>query len=242
MQQLRTTEDIKQLGTILCVWAHPDDESFCCAGIMAAAIDNGQKVACLTATKGEAGVQDEKRWPAAELGNIRAAEMSAALKCIGCTHHHWLGYTDGNLNNVPIDEAVSKIAGLINEYQPDSILTFGPEGMTGHSDHCTVSSWTSQAVKLSSKKPKIYHAVHLKSAYESLKELDQKFNIFFNIDKPPLVDVEECDILFRLPDELFERKYRALEVMPSQTETMLKELSRDKIHDVFSSECFVTAK
>ena len=41
------------LGTVLSVWAHPDDESYCCAGLMADAVAHGQRVTCVTATRGE---------------------------------------------------------------------------------------------------------------------------------------------------------------------------------------------
>jgi LmbE family N-acetylglucosaminyl deacetylase len=34
---------INSLGTIMSVWAHPDDETFTCAGIMRQAVNNGQK-------------------------------------------------------------------------------------------------------------------------------------------------------------------------------------------------------
>src|SRR5947207_1873194 len=107
MQQIKTSDDIKQLGTILSVWAHPDDESFSCAGIMAAAIQNGQSVACITATKGEDGVQDESRWPAEQLGEIRAHEMDEALDILGCHNHNWLGYHDGRCQEISADEAVA---------------------------------------------------------------------------------------------------------------------------------------
>jgi LmbE family N-acetylglucosaminyl deacetylase len=38
--------DVKELGSILGVWAHPDDEAYLTGGLMAAAIANGQPVAC----------------------------------------------------------------------------------------------------------------------------------------------------------------------------------------------------
>ena len=58
------------------VWAHPDDETMSSAGIMLSAIKNGQRVICLTATKGEEGSQDEKKWPKSKLANIREKELS----------------------------------------------------------------------------------------------------------------------------------------------------------------------
>ena len=42
--KIKSSEDIKRLGTILFVGAHPDDETFTAAGIMAQAVKNGQKV------------------------------------------------------------------------------------------------------------------------------------------------------------------------------------------------------
>ena len=55
------------------VWAHPDDETYSMAGIMATAVKNGQQVICVTATRGEAGVQDHLRWPAHKLAEDRTA-------------------------------------------------------------------------------------------------------------------------------------------------------------------------
>jgi LmbE family N-acetylglucosaminyl deacetylase len=37
-------------GTILSIWAHPDDETYLAGGVMAAASANGQRVVCVTAT------------------------------------------------------------------------------------------------------------------------------------------------------------------------------------------------
>ena len=57
-----------ELGTILGVWAHPDDETYLTAGLMARAADDGERVVCVTATKGEGGSWDEKRWPSETMG------------------------------------------------------------------------------------------------------------------------------------------------------------------------------
>ena len=52
-----------ELGTILGVWAHPDDETYLSAGLMAAAVDAGSRVVDVTATRGEGGSMDEEQWP-----------------------------------------------------------------------------------------------------------------------------------------------------------------------------------
>ena len=51
--------DAARLGTLLGIWAHPDDEAFLSAGLMAAARDAGHRVVCVTATLGERGTDDQ---------------------------------------------------------------------------------------------------------------------------------------------------------------------------------------
>jgi len=123
--------DIKTLGTILCVFAHPDDETFTMGGVIAAASQKGQRIICVTATHGEGGVQDGSRWPAATLGQTRAAELEEALKILGVTEHYWLDYADGACTSADAEAAAGKVAAIIRTSQPDSIFSFGPDGLTG---------------------------------------------------------------------------------------------------------------
>src|SRR5438552_853733 len=44
-------KDVSELGTILGVWAHPDDEAYLSAALMAAARRNDQRVYVVTETK-----------------------------------------------------------------------------------------------------------------------------------------------------------------------------------------------
>ena len=59
-----------ELGTILGVWAHPDDEAYLSAGLMARAVRNGSRVVCDTATRGEGESMDEERWPSDRMGEV----------------------------------------------------------------------------------------------------------------------------------------------------------------------------
>ena len=131
--------DIRELGTILSIWAHPDDEAYLCGGIMAMAAAAGSRVVCVTATRGELGVTDPIRWPPEQLAAIREAELAACLRILGIKEHRWLGYPDGGCADVDLDIAADQIAGIIREIAPDTILTFSPDGQTGHPDHipCT---------------------------------------------------------------------------------------------------------
>ncbi len=96
------------LGTILGVWAHPDDETYLCGGLMARAVRAGDRVVCVTATRGELGSPDEERWPSGpELAAVRTAEMETALAYLGVTEHHWLDYPDGGCGDVDQNDALS---------------------------------------------------------------------------------------------------------------------------------------
>jgi len=56
MDQARSDGD---LGTVLGVFAHPDDEAYLAGGLMATAVDAGRRVVCITATRGELGFPDD---------------------------------------------------------------------------------------------------------------------------------------------------------------------------------------
>jgi LmbE family N-acetylglucosaminyl deacetylase len=238
---IKTVDDIKKLGTILGIWAHPDDESFLAAGVMMAALQNGQQVACVTATRGELGVQDESKWPQATLGETRTHELESALQVLGISEHYWLDYPDDGCSAVDESEACQRLEEIIEQCKPDSILTFGPEGLTGHPDHQTVCKW---ALAVAKDKPiTVYHAVHTQEQYDDyLKAADEKINMYFNIDKPPIAAIDDCAITFTLPPNIQEKKCQALEVMPSQTQKFYTAFGRDFVKEAFSSEYFTCTK
>ncbi|MFZ1323597.1 MAG: PIG-L family deacetylase [Candidatus Saccharimonadales bacterium] len=237
---IRSKQDIKKLGTIMGIWAHPDDEVMSTCGILCAAIANGQTAVCVTATRGEAGLQDETRWPAGQLGVIRSAELKAAYKLIGLKHHHHLDYPDGGCHNIDDNAAVQRLLLLIETYQPDSIMTFGPDGITGHTDHQTVSRWVSLANKRASKPAKLYHAILTDTQYEAINEADKAFDLFFNTDKPKTIDAGSCDILLELDAPQLACKLACLQAMPSQYEAVLEAFG-EALKTGLATEAFVHA-
>ena len=102
------------LGTILGVRAHPDDEAFLSAGIMAMAAKAGARVVCVTGTRGEMGAPEPGHAPS-EVGRIREAEIRASLDHLGVCEHHRLDYLDGCCALVDQSEAVSKVGGFIDQ-------------------------------------------------------------------------------------------------------------------------------
>ena len=136
-----------ELGTILGVWAHPDDEAYLSAGIMARAVRNGSRVVCVTATRGEGGSMDEEKWPPEKMGEVRTGELERSLEILGVQEHIWFDMKDVDMETGLPDEGYERVRELVADVGPDTILTFGPDGMTGHQGHKDVSRWATDAFR-----------------------------------------------------------------------------------------------
>ncbi len=230
------------LGTILGVWAHPDDETYLSAGIMVTAVREGRRVVCATATRGEAGSQDERRWPLATLPAVREKELAAALGILGVTQHVWLNYRDGECASVPLEQGVERVASLIDEAQPQSVLTFGPDGMTGHPDHIAVCEWTTEAFERTAPAgSKLFYATMTPEMADVMEPAFAPYNVFF-AGPPPRTPRAELAIDFQLTPELLELKFDAIKAQVSQSEGLLQAFDRDFIDKTNSEETFVLAR
>src|SRR4029079_7138722 len=54
--------------------------------------------------------------------------------------------------------AISRLAELVAQIRPDTVLTFGPDGLTGHPDHQAVSAWAGAAVAAAAPRARLLHA------------------------------------------------------------------------------------
>jgi LmbE family N-acetylglucosaminyl deacetylase len=232
-----SVDNIRKLGSILVVGAHPDDEIFIAAGVMALAVRNGQRVACVTATRGEQGDQDESRWPKAQLPEIRTRELVASLKVLGVTDHTWLSYQDGECANADEHEACENLRTVIRAFRPNTILTFGPDGYTGHPDHQAVSRWVTAVA--AGTDVQVLWAVVETDQYEELSKADDAANIFFKIEKPPLAASKDCAIDLKLPQDLCDLKRQAFEAVPSQFTKLLEARPFVRPGEGLARECFV---
>lgn len=133
-------------GGLAAVLAHPDDESFGCAGALAAAHAASETTRLLVVTRGEAGTPDGMPDPG--FGDQREAELICAAKAIGLDEVSLLdGYPDGGVADQPFDRLVDDIAAWLADRRPAAVITFGPHGVTGHPDHICVGNATRWAVE-----------------------------------------------------------------------------------------------
>ncbi len=227
------------LGTILGVWAHPDDETYLSGGLMAAAIRAGNRVVCVTATKGEGGSMDEQRWPSETLAEVREEELIDALGVLGVSEHRWLGFADGGCDQVPLEEGVAVVGALLEEFRPDSVLTFGPEGMTGHPDHKVVHAWAKTALQRTSPKADLYCATNTPEWAAEVLPLSVGLDIFFEPDTPPVTPRSELSFEYVIPSDILELKWQALLAQRSQTERLIEALGADVLKSFNATEPFV---
>lgn len=133
---------------LMAVFAHPDDESLAAGGLLAKYAAEGVETYLVVATRGEAGryVDGYGQLPPETLGRIRTDELRKAAEILGIRRTFFLGYRDGQVDQVDPDEATGRIAEHIRLVRPDVVITFGPDGLYGHPDHVAISQLTSAAV------------------------------------------------------------------------------------------------
>lgn len=133
---------------LLCILAHPDDESLGTGGTLAKYSAEGVATYVVTATRGERGrYHDGQPRPSAEtVGRTRELELHSAAKELGVRDVHVLGYADGALDRVDAPLAVARIAGQIRRIRPQVVITFAPDGAYGHPDHIAISQFTTAAI------------------------------------------------------------------------------------------------
>ena len=228
------------LGTILSVWAHPDDETYLAAGLMAAAADRGDRVVCVSATAGEHGTSDPLAWPPIRLGRRRRWEAAAAMAVLGVTEHCVLGFPDGALAEYD-SQGLATVGRLLDDVEPDTILTFGPDGVTFHPDHITISRWVTTAWEARSRPCRLLYATPTVEHLDQFGELYEEWNSYMTDERPSGVPEEELDVHVRLDGCLLDRKLTALSVMTSQTGELMARIGPELYAKQVAEEMFVAA-
>jgi LmbE family N-acetylglucosaminyl deacetylase len=141
------------------VFAHPDDETVC-AGVLARAAAGGWDVRVVFATSGDAGEDVSGRnLHGAALGKAREREGAKALAALGVKRPPiFLGFGDGAVTQSGT-QVKARLVRELGGLTPDVILTFGPDGVTGHADHIAVGKATDEAAKEVVPAAAVYHAV-----------------------------------------------------------------------------------
>jgi LmbE family N-acetylglucosaminyl deacetylase len=226
---------LADLGTVLGVWAHPDDEAYLSAGVMARARESGHRVVVATATYGELGATDGYPYDPDRLAAVRRHELAASLAVVGVSEHRWLGYADGGCAGIGAGHGADAVARIIDEVQPDTILTFGPDGMTGHPDHQAVSTWATAAWRSTGGRARLLYATLTAKELARWEDVHERFGGVWMSGTGPCIDDDAVAIRLDLTGDALDRKMVALRAQASQTTGLLQALG----HDAFASLCAI---
>ena len=75
-----------------------------------------------------------------DLTTLRVGELEAAARVLGAGNVELLGYSDGALTEVDLDELATHVVELAGQVQADGVVAFDLDGVTGHPDHSRASA------------------------------------------------------------------------------------------------------
>ncbi|MDQ4035666.1 MAG: PIG-L family deacetylase [Chloroflexota bacterium] len=140
--------------SLMVVVAHPGDEAFGFGGAIASAAASGAYVVVVCVTRGwfdarlavasplPGGKNRDVKTAAINWRNIdtvREDELRRSVALLGVRVVRMLDYAEGDLDREDFDHLVGRIVEPIRMHRPEVILSFGPDGVTGDSDHVIVS-------------------------------------------------------------------------------------------------------
>ena len=139
---MSTARDDLSGASLLAVFAHPDDESLACGGLLARCAARNVRVALLCLTRGEHGPGRDRE----QVGATRARELAEAARVLGIRDIVLLDHEDGMLAWTDVARVETDILGAIRRVQPDVVVTFDEDGLYWHPDHIAVHERTTAVI------------------------------------------------------------------------------------------------
>ena len=121
---------------LMCITAHPDDESGGFGGALLMAHREHVETTVICLTEGRAASNRGTAQSDDELANARRREFEESCEILGVTHRHVWQYSDGELLHERGYDVVKKLVQCMREMRPHVVLTFGGDGGPNmHRDH-----------------------------------------------------------------------------------------------------------
>jgi LmbE family N-acetylglucosaminyl deacetylase len=139
--------------TLMAVHAHPDDEASSTGGVLARYSAEGVRTIVVTCTNGEFGDAPGQVKPGQDghdeqaVARLRLSELRESCRILGVSHLELLGYHDSGMPewdykdrpdafaNIPRELVAARIVALIEQYQPQVVISYDPDGSYQHPDH-----------------------------------------------------------------------------------------------------------
>ncbi len=135
---LRAPEFVSELGRVVVVAPHPDDESLGCGGLLALLAAAGQAADVLIVTDGSRSHPNSRSYPSPQLAALREQETLSALAALGLPADaaHFLRFGDCALPEAgtpEFTEACRRIHKILEDLSPNTLLV--PWRRDPHCDH-----------------------------------------------------------------------------------------------------------
>ena len=142
------TASAQAAKTVVAVVAHSDDE-VAVAPILARYARAGAGVYLIVATDGAQGGAHTAIARGPELARVRAEEARCAAAALGIQPPILLGFPDAKLGDYLADPSIlyrltQRVAAELQRLRADALISWGPDGGTGHPDHRLVSNIVTQ--------------------------------------------------------------------------------------------------
>lgn len=126
---------------LLAVFAHPDDEQTV-GHLLARYVKAGHAVYLATITSGQKGATAHAGIPAGDaLAAAREEEARCACRALGLPEPFLLKFQDQGISMPPAaDQVVARLREIFAQVKPAVVITWGPDGFTGHADHRAASN------------------------------------------------------------------------------------------------------
>ncbi len=186
--------------SLLAIFAHPDDENGV-GPLLASYAAEGHDVWLVSITSGQKGYRAHFGMPVGdELGRVREDELRCSARALGIHEPFLLGYQDqGIAPSAVAEEVAAKLRDIIAQTRADVLLTWGPDGITGHIDHrqcCAITTCIfQQQAKLAYKPRKLYFLCFPESLFLANPDpLDRKRHFLTVSDEfiTTIVDTRDC--------------------------------------------------
>ena len=183
--------------SILAVFAHPDDETSV-GPLLAKYAREGHDVYLVSVTSGQKGVRPEFGMAKGDaLGAVREDELRCAAGHLGIREPFLLRFQDQGLaSSMVIEEVAQRLRELVDQTRADVIVTFGPDGVTGHPDHGgtgAIATLVFQQQSLLTYKPrKLYYVVFPESRLDEMPAALRRNRPFYTVSDVFITTEVDC--------------------------------------------------
>jgi LmbE family N-acetylglucosaminyl deacetylase len=232
------------------VFAHPDDDTYGVAGSLARHAAEDLELTVVMATSGDAGrIADPSLATRQSLGAVREAEDLAAWRALGMEPDvRFLRHPDGGLDRFPKEQLAAEVLAVLEETKAHLVITFGPDGITGHADHIAIGAAATEAfhvARASARRGTFARLLHLavpETGLERLNELLRGRGLEPLDPSQPYVPRGVSDELIGVTvdcADAYDRKLEALRCHKTQGE--MEDIPFDLWHEILGTETFVLA-